>query len=411
MKRLVLLVTISFVFGVNTFGQIHKALGDKPLFSHYYTFESNNDSMAESKTIYAYSANNQLIKSITFPFYSEEEISIDSTVKVYNTNGRIVSSISYVDGMPYYSEQWIYDTVNKRIDHYVFTGTSSDSLAYTVYKGVKDFDNTHELPFLLGESVFIRDCDTILNNAYNDLTSSWIMTEIYPVYQNGKPVSVEMKTEDFDASALGMQGVIIDHLSIDFAFTYNGDKLMNVKGTLTISLMPFPISDAIVITNQYNGDDLLVETKTEINAMGAYAMGMKQKYDYNAEGNIAVMTQEISQDGTSWEVMGKIYCYYNEDNVEDLALSILNPLPQVDIVDETINIEVLLENKNYLNVYQNVKITALIEDMQGNPIVQPFTETIDQIYLGVSMLYTFSQNYIVPSDSVYYITVYIDSYL
>jgi hypothetical protein len=123
-----------------------------------------------------------------------------------------------------------------------------------------------------------------------------------------------------------------------------------------------------------------------------------------------VIIEEKSEEGTSWTVSEKTYYFYNEDNVDDIALiSTGEPNPRPDIVGESINLKVLLENKNYLNVYQNVNITALIEDTQGNQIAT-FTETIDQIYLGVSMLYTFPQNYTVPNDSVYFITVYIDSY-
>jgi hypothetical protein len=226
--------------------------------------------------------------------------------------------------------------------------------------------------------------------------------------------------KDFDVSAFGApQGIVVD-VTIDAIYTYNGDKLMNINGTMTLSNLPLPIPippipDAFVVTNQYDANDLLIETKTEINIsipmMGtAIYMGTKQIYAYNSENNISLLTQEESDDGTEWEMLDKTYYFYNADNVEDIELiSIEEPSEWIDNVGELVNIEVYLENKNHLAIYQNINITALITNSQGNTI-ETITEIIPEIYLASYKTYTFTQSYTVADDSIYFITVYIDSY-
>ncbi|MDR2409477.1 MAG: hypothetical protein LBE13_15390, partial [Bacteroidales bacterium] len=276
MKRLVLLAAISFALCMNAFGQIHKAFGDKPLFSHHYTFADNNDSVADFKTIYTYNAINQLTKSISFPFITDERINVDSTVRIYDANDRIISSTSYSYGAAYYSEQWIYDTLNKEINCYSYfysEGGAKDSIFHIFYQGVHDFDNVPSS--IISASIFelfsgfVIDCDSVFIKAPNQTTSLLeTMYTVYPVYQNGKIISSKTVMKSFDISILLPGMSLVVDLTVDYLYTYSGDKLMNMNGNITIVpvLLPVPVtlSDAITTINQYDNNDLLIESTSAI---------------------------------------------------------------------------------------------------------------------------------------------------
>jgi hypothetical protein len=77
-----------------------------------------------------------------------------------------------------------------------------------------------------------------------------------------------------------------------------------------------------------------------------------------------------------------------------------------DKAGSNINIEVSLKNKSDITIFSEVNITALIEDSDGNQ--QKLTEKIAVINDLASITYTFRTPYRVPSDTVYFITVFID---
>jgi hypothetical protein len=296
--------------------------------------------------------------------YSLSDNTVDSTVMAYDANGRMISSINYRNNAVATSNKWVYNEANKRIDHYAFMGVS-DSLTHIIYKGVKNFDETNDFYSLfsfwgeiggfgniggLGDVVagenLSWDCDTVLVNMYDNTTSSWdVMVRMYLKYQNGKLASLKMVMEDFDISDFigegGEYGGMDITPTVNYTFIYSGDKLINANATLTVSISSIPvyiIPNMIVVTNQYNGNDLLVETKTEINITnpgtddGMY-IGLKQRYEYNHGNSVAVMIQEESNDGTSWELTGKTYYTYtgvgiksiNKEATVSLSQNIPNP--------------------------------------------------------------------------------------
>ncbi len=96
-------------------------------------------------------------------------------------------------------------------------------------------------------------------------------------------------------------------------------------------------------------------------------------------------------------------------NIDNLALININkPSGQGDTIGTNINIEVMLENKSDVTYFSNIAIYARVEDSKGN-IVADLSETITKTINTLdSDSHTFGTHYIVPSDSVYYITVFID---
>ncbi len=97
-------------------------------------------------------------------------------------------------------------------------------------------------------------------------------------------------------------------------------------------------------------------------------------------------------------------------DIDNLALiNINNPvLGEIDTVGSNINIKVTLENKSDATYFSNTAIHARIEDSKGN-VILTIPETISEIINTLdSISYTFNTPYVVPDDSVYYITVFID---
>ncbi len=96
-------------------------------------------------------------------------------------------------------------------------------------------------------------------------------------------------------------------------------------------------------------------------------------------------------------------------NIDNLALiSIDKPSGQQDTAGRSINIAVTLENKSDATPFTNVKIHARVEDSKGNNVAnlsETISGTIDPLQ---PESYTFGTSYIVPDDSVYYITVFIE---
>jgi hypothetical protein len=96
-------------------------------------------------------------------------------------------------------------------------------------------------------------------------------------------------------------------------------------------------------------------------------------------------------------------------DVNDLLLdSILNPSgSQDDRVGENITVSVSLRNRGN-QMYDDVPITVRIDNSQG--IEQNrISEIVEQIDILSDTVYTFGVQYVVPDDTVYSITVYVES--
>ncbi|MDR1182113.1 MAG: hypothetical protein LBL13_09075, partial [Bacteroidales bacterium] len=235
MKKLVLSITFIFALGVNLFGQIHKDEKNRPMSSTHYVFQ-NNDSIKDNETVYTYNSNKQLIEEV---IYSSDN-SISSTLISYDANNRIISSDQYINGRLSYSEAWNYDEPNKLIDH-SYSIEFSDSLSHIIYRGVNDFEEpfTHSLfgsflDELLGTTMI--DCDSVELSTYEESSSSWITMKIYPKYQNGKIVSAKMYLNNFDASAFGLEGQLVNAL-VDYTFTYKEDNLTKADMSMTMDIL------------------------------------------------------------------------------------------------------------------------------------------------------------------------------
>ena len=416
MKKIFLII-IAFV-NINAMGQkLHKAMGYMPSSSERYIGFLGDDSTLVSKSTYMYNANQQLIKEIAV-----SESYTDSIITSYDASNRIVSVLTYRNNALYHSKLWVYDEQNHQVtycERALLGFGGLDTIIYSIYKGVRDFDGDDNplspLLNLLFEYDFVieielRDCDSIFVYTYDPQTTSLnLFMEIQPAYLNGKPASAQMNLMDFYMD--------FGDITVNLDFTYDGDKLMNANGSTTITFgIPIEFPDAISLINQYT-DELLIETKVEMRLIYSpfidmYMGGTIQKYGYNSEDNLAFIIKEYSDDGTDWLIDSKTYYSYNDtiDGVEDIALVMLNKPSGLidDTIGTSIHIEVILENKSRTTTYNQVNITALIINSQGNPM-DTISEIIDAIPPDTIMKYTFTEAYVVPDDSLYTIIVFIDS--
>jgi hypothetical protein len=98
-------------------------------------------------------------------------------------------------------------------------------------------------------------------------------------------------------------------------------------------------------------------------------------------------------------------------DVKDLYIvGIDNPPTGKDRVGDAIQVKATLHNRSDHDNFNNgVNITVLVENSQRTETAR-FTETTGAIGTLATISHDFSHSYTVPNDSVYYLTVFIDSY-
>ncbi len=98
------------------------------------------------------------------------------------------------------------------------------------------------------------------------------------------------------------------------------------------------------------------------------------------------------------------------DMVDLYLVSVDRPLPSaVDKAGEAINVEVTLRNRYDASDFNSVQINVLVENSQGEQKAS-FYETCPKVAFLSTVHYEFNNTYTVPNDTVYYLTVYLDSY-
>jgi hypothetical protein len=92
----------------------------------------------------------------------------------------------------------------------------------------------------------------------------------------------------------------------------------------------------------------------------------------------------------------------------DLSVSIDNPNSESDVAGSAVQISVSIHNSSGIKSFTGLPVTALIENSQGIEIAK----LIETVSIGIlsTISHTFTDTYTVPTDSVYYLTVYIESY-
>jgi hypothetical protein len=94
----------------------------------------------------------------------------------------------------------------------------------------------------------------------------------------------------------------------------------------------------------------------------------------------------------------------------DLSLTgIENPSSEKDAVGSSVQVSVNILNSSKSEDFTGINISVLVKNSQGEQTAN-FTETTGAIGRSSTVNHTFNESYTVPNDTVYYLTVYIDSY-
>jgi hypothetical protein len=98
-----------------------------------------------------------------------------------------------------------------------------------------------------------------------------------------------------------------------------------------------------------------------------------------------------------------------KDVSKDLeVISIDQPSSDRDSIGGSVLVNATVINHSEFTTFYGTKITVVVENSQKLQTAK-FIETIGTIGTSATVNHTFSQSYIVPNDSIYYLTVYIDS--
>ncbi len=98
-------------------------------------------------------------------------------------------------------------------------------------------------------------------------------------------------------------------------------------------------------------------------------------------------------------------------DIDDLYIvAISNPQNNtVDTVNSLVEVSVNIKNRSLgTSPYDNVEISLLLTDTNGNPITDPVSEYISSVSGGMEYPFTFSESYRVPEMTKYHLTVFIE---
>jgi hypothetical protein len=97
-------------------------------------------------------------------------------------------------------------------------------------------------------------------------------------------------------------------------------------------------------------------------------------------------------------------------DTKDLRIvSIDNPTGTTDNIGSSIQVRATLNNRSDGDIFNNVQVGFVVTNSQGIQTASG-RETLPTIGTSATISHTFNSTYNVPADSVYYLTVYVDSY-
>jgi hypothetical protein len=97
-------------------------------------------------------------------------------------------------------------------------------------------------------------------------------------------------------------------------------------------------------------------------------------------------------------------------DMKDLyMLSIDNPSSGKDTIGSSIQLRASLHNRSDHETYAGLNITVVVENSQGEQTAK-FTDMTGAIGALSTTSHTFTKTYTVPNDTVYWLTVYMDTY-
>jgi hypothetical protein len=97
-------------------------------------------------------------------------------------------------------------------------------------------------------------------------------------------------------------------------------------------------------------------------------------------------------------------------DAKDLYMVKINNLSaSADRTGSLVQVQATLGNHDDLNYYTGLNITVVVTNSQGGQ-TEKFTEMTAKIGMSSTATHSFSRSYTIPNDTIYYLTVYLDSY-
>jgi hypothetical protein len=131
---------------------------------------------------------------------------------------------------------------------------------------------------------------------------------------------------------------------------------------------------------------------------------------YTVPNEVSYRVQVIAWMGCDSVLINSSHAAEECADIHDISIVSLNspPIDQTDVAGSTQTISVTVKNTDDHNVFSNVMIIASIEDEQGQTLISRMG-TIPTVEPSSTLPFTFTEPYIVPNDSVYYIKIYLSN--
>jgi hypothetical protein len=190
-----------------------------------------------------------------------------------------------------------------------------------------------------------------------------------------------------------------------------------------------PIWQEVILTNTGNLDvyniGLILQIDTGETGSPAYAILTEVCTDTIAEGkSVTYNFKEAYTVPWNADYYPRVFAYLSCDStlidtktaiiecvdITDLYMvSVENPSSAVDLIGSSIQPSASLHNRSDHETFAGVNITVVVENSQGVE-TERFTEMTGLIGTLSTVSHNFANSYTVPNDTVYYLSVYIDSY-
>jgi hypothetical protein len=217
--------------------------------------------------------------------------------------------------------------------------------------------------------------------------------------------------------------------TLETSIVINPDLSVQIKSESTPNCLAgeLVVHPSIVINNTGSMDlsniDLIIRIDTGENNLVLYSTFKEIYTDTILAGSSATYTFANSYI-VPWNALYdvRVYAFLSCDSalvnatnriqecvdMKDLRImSIDNPAGTKDVAGSSIQVTATVNNRYDGDVYNNIPLTVRITNSQGVE-TETFYEAIT-VEASATVRHTFNRTYIVPADSVYYVTVYVNS--
>jgi hypothetical protein len=212
-------------------------------------------------------------------------------------------------------------------------------------------------------------------------------------------INPELSVNVHPESALNcLSGELIMHPTISLYNTGNMD-LSNINLILQVDTGDNNIAVYALFKETYTGTILAGDT-ADYTFTNPYTVPWNARHDVRTYAYLSCDSILVNSTNMVTECV----------DIKDLRIiSIDNPSGANDAVGSTVQVATTLNNRSDGDVFNNVSIHVLVTNSRGVQS-ESFTETLPTVGTSATVSHTFTRTYTVPNDTVYYVTVYTNTY-